>query len=78
MLPQKVQTNENLIAYANFRIWILNFRGGKMNRKSNTKCNSTKKNNTESHYVTLTHCDTKKKKKDWLCYMKENFQFKAH
>ena len=34
--------NENLIANANFRIWILNCRGGEVNFKKTTRCNSAK------------------------------------
>ena len=34
--------NENLIESVNFRILILNCRGGEINRKNNTRCNSTK------------------------------------
>ena len=49
--------NENLIANTNFRIWILNCRGGEIKRKIMPDATVLRRTSMESCYVTLKYCD---------------------
>ena len=59
--------NKSLIVNANCRIQFLSCCGGKIKRKNNTICNSTKGEQVQKvRYVTLMHCDVRKK---WLIHV---------